>query len=222
MYTIFIESKRGSVSPADLRRAAFIKQRNRKILLCVLERKFAFALIFLWRNTIINLRDVELNDRICDREVRVIDDDNTQLGIMSAAEANRIADSKNLDLVKISPNATPPVCKIMDFGKFKFEMQKREKDARKNQKITELKEVWLSMTIDTHDLETKAKAAQKFLRNGDKVKVSIRMRGRQQAHAALGVEVMHDFYKIVEQDSVIDKQPTTEGRNILMILSPKK
>ena len=222
MYTVFIESKRNSVSPADLRRAAFIKQRNRKILLCVLERQFAFALIFLWRNTIINLRDVELNDRICDREVRVIDDDNTQLGIMSAAEANRIADSKNLDLVKISPNATPPVCKIMDFGKFKFEMQKREKDARKNQKVTELKEVWLSMTIDTHDLETKAKAAQKFLRNGDKVKVSIRMRGRQQAHAALGVEVMHDFYKIVEQDSVIDKQPTTEGRNILMILSPKK
>lgn len=174
------------------------------------------------RITIINLKDVELNERICDREVRVIDDDNTQLGIMSAAEANRIADSKNLDLVKISPNATPPVCKIMDFGKFKFEMQKREKDARKNQKVTELKEVWLSMTIDTHDLETKAKAAQKFLRNGDKVRVSIRMRGRQQAHAALGVEVMHDFYKIVENDSVIDKQPTTEGRNILMILSPKK
>lgn len=192
------------------------------ILYCVLERKFAFRSIFLWRITIINLKDVELNERICDREVRVIDDDNTQLGIMSAAEANRIADSKNLDLVKISPNATPPVCKIMDFGKFKFEMQKREKDARKNQKITELKEVWLSMTIDTHDLETKAKAAQKFLRNGDKVRVSIRMRGRQQAHAALGVEVMRDFYKIVENDSVIDKQPTTEGRNILMILSPKK
>ena len=173
-------------------------------------------------DTIINLKDVELNDRICDREVRVIDDDNTQLGIMSAAEANRIADSKNLDLVKISPNATPPVCKIMDFGKFKFEMQKREKDARKNQKITELKEVWLSMTIDTHDLETKARSAQKFLRNGDKVRVSIRMRGRQQAHAALGVEVMHDFFNIVQQDAVIDKQPTTEGRNILMILSPKK
>lgn len=172
--------------------------------------------------TIINLKDVELNDRICDREVRVIDEDNTQLGIMSAAEANRIADSKNLDLVKISPTANPPVCKIMDFGKFKFEMQKREKDARKNQKVTELKEVWLSMTIDTHDLETKAKAAQKFLRNGDKVRVSIRMRGRQQAHAALGIEVMNDFYKIVENEATIDKQPTTEGRNILMILSPKK
>ena len=110
----------------------------------------------MWRNTTINLRDVELNERICDREVRVIDDDNTQLGIMSAMEANRIADSKNLDLVKISPTATPPVCKIMDFGKFKFEMQKREKDARKNQKITELKEVWLSMTIDTHQSQSRA------------------------------------------------------------------
>lgn len=193
-------------------------------MLCVRsERKFVFALIFFCvEDTIINIKDVELNERITDSQVRVIDDDNTQLGIMSAAEANRIADSKNLDLVKISPNATPPVCKIMDYGKFKFEMQKREKDARKNQKVTELKEVWLSMTIDTHDLETKARAAQKFLRNGDKVRVSIRMRGRQQAHAALGVEVMNDFYKIVQQDAAMDKQPTTEGRNILMILSPIK
>ena len=180
------------------------------------------ALIFFVEDTIINIKDVELNDRICDPQVRVIDEDNNQLGIMSAQEANRIADSKNLDLVKISPNSNPPVCKIMDFGKFKFEMQKREKDARKNQKVTEIKDVWLSMTIDTHDLETKARSAQKFLRNGDKVRVSIKMRGRQQAHAQLGVEVMNDFYKIVEADAVIDKPPVTEGRNILMILSPKK
>ncbi len=177
---------------------------------------------FFLEDTAINIKDVELNERIRDREVRVIDDDNTQLGIMSAFDANRIAESKNLDLVKISPTATPPVCKIMDFGKFKFDMQKREKDARKNQKVSELKEVWLSMTIDTHDLETKAKQVQKFLKNGDKVKVSIRMRGRQQAHSALGVQVMHDFYAIVQEEANIDKQPTTEGRNILMILSPKK
>ena len=163
-----------------------------------------------------------MNERIRDREVRVIDENNAQLGIMSSVEANRIADSKNLDLVKISPTANPPVCKIMDYGKFKFEMSKREKDARKNQKVTELKEVWLSMTIDTHDLETKAKQAAKFLTNGDKVKVSIRMRGRQQAHAALGVEVMNDFYKIVDSLAVMDKKPVTEGRNILMILSPNK
>lgn len=163
-----------------------------------------------------------MNERIRDREVRVIDENNAQLGIMSSAEANRIADSKNLDLVKISPNATPPVCKIMDYGKFKFEMAKREKENRKNQKIVEMKEVWLSMTIDMHDLETKAKQAQKFLTEGNKVKVSIRMRGRQQAHAALGVEVMHDFFKIVESVAVMDKKPLTEGRNIIMILSPKK
>ncbi len=173
-------------------------------------------------DTVINIKDVELNERIHDAQVRVIDEDNTQLGIMSSAEANRIADSKNLDLVKISPTANPPVCKIMDYGKFKFEMAKREKDARKNQKTVDLKEVWLSMTIDTHDLETKAKQASKFLSAGDKVKVSIRMRGRQQAHSALGIEVMNDFYNLVESVGVIDKKPTTEGRNILMILSPKK
>ena len=114
------------------------------------------------------------------------------------------------------------MCKIMNYGKFKFDAAKREKDARKNQKVTELKEIWLSMTIDTHDLETKAKQCLKFLKGGDKVKVSIRMRGRQQAHAALGVQVMNDFYNIVQDACIFDKKPMTEGRNILMILAPKK
>lgn len=141
---------------------------------------------------------------------------------MSAVEANRIADEKNLDLVKISPTANPPVCKIMDYGKFRFDAAKKEKDARKNQKISEMKEVWLSMTIDTHDLETKAKQAAKFLKNGDKVKVSIRMRGRQQAHASLGVDVMNDFFTLVEDVAEMGKKPLTEGRNIIMILQPKK
>ena len=141
---------------------------------------------------------------------------------MSAAQANKIADEKNLDLVKISPTANPPVCKIMDYGKFRFDAAKKEKDARKNQKVSEMKEVWLSMTIDTHDLETKAKQAAKFLKNGDKVKVSIRMRGRQQAHAALGVDVMNDFFTLVEDVGEMNKKPLTEGRNIIMILQPKK
>lgn len=141
---------------------------------------------------------------------------------MSAREANRLADEKNLDLVKINPGGTPPVCKIMDYGKFKFDAAKREKDARKNQKVTDLKEIWLSMTIDTHDLETKAKQCLKFLKGGDKVKVSIRMRGRQQAHASIGVQVMNDFYDFVKEACVFDKKPMTEGRNILMILAPKK
>jgi translation initiation factor IF-3 len=155
-------------------------------------------------------------------EIRVIDENGVQLGIMSAREANRIADEKNLDLVKINPGSTPPVCKIMNYGKFKFDAAKREKDAKKNQKVTDLKEIWLSMTIDTHDLETKAKQCVKFLKAGDKVKVSIRMRGRQQAHASLGVDVMNEFYEIVKDACNMDKKPMTEGRNILMILSPKK
>ncbi|MCL2061674.1 MAG: translation initiation factor IF-3 [Firmicutes bacterium] len=165
---------------------------------------------------------MEINQRIRDREVRVIAADGAQLGIMSAADANRLADEKNLDLVKISPTAKPPVCKIMDFGKFKFDTQKREKETRRNQKVSELKEVWLSMTIDKHDLETKAKHARKFLAAGDKVKVSIRMRGRQAAHATLGVKVMEDFYVLCEDLSVQDKKPSTEGRSIIMILVPKK
>lgn len=177
---------------------------------------------FFWRVIFINIKDVEINERIRDRQIRLIDDDGAQLGIMSAQDANLLADRKNLDLVKISPTATPPVCKIMDYGKFKFDTQKREKEARKNQKVSELKEVWLSMTIERHDLETKAKQARKFLTAGDKVKVSIRMRGRQQSHANIGVGVMEEFFTLCEDLSQMDKKPLTEGRNIIMILNPKK
>ena len=140
---------------------------------------------------------------------------------MSSSEALKIAYDSDLDLVKISPNAQPPVCKIMNYGKFKFEQIKRQKEARKNQKVVELKEIWLSMTIDVGDLNVKAKQAQKFLSAGNKIKVSIRMRGRQNAHSNLGVEVMNKFYQIVENDAVIEKKPLLEGRNILMILAPK-
>lgn len=183
--------------------------------------KFTFAHNFVWRNITI-IKDVEINDQINDVEIRVIDENGNQLGIMNANEANRIADLKNLDLVKISPTANPPVCKIMDYGKFRFDAAKKEKDARKNQKISDVKEVWLSMTIDTHDMETKAKQTSKFLKNGDKVKVSIKMRGRQQAHASIGVDVMNDFFALVEDSGEMAKKPLTEGRNIIMILQPKK
>ncbi|MDR0426740.1 MAG: translation initiation factor IF-3 [Clostridiales bacterium] len=165
---------------------------------------------------------IELNDRIRDPEVRVIDENGQQMGIMSAARANALADERNLDLVKINPTAAPPVCKIMDYGKFKFDASKREKDSKKNQKVNEMKEIRLSMTIEAHDMEIKARNCLKFLQNGDKVKVSIRMRGRQQAHAAIGVEVMKKFYASVESACNYDKMPTTEGRNILMILAPTK
>lgn len=179
-------------------------------------------IFFVSEDTVINIKDVEINDKIRDAQIRVIDENGEQLGIMSAAQANAIADERNLDLVKISPMANPPVCKIMDYGKFMFDAAKKEKDARKKQKVSELKEIWLSMTIDTHDLETKAKQASKFLKNGDKVKVSIRMRGRQQAHANLGLEVMNEFFELLKDECTMDKKPLTEGRNILMILVPNK
>ncbi len=140
---------------------------------------------------------------------------------MSSQEALKIAYDEDLDLVKISPNAIPPVCKIMNYGKYKFEQLKKSKEARKNQKVVELKEIWLSMTIDVGDLNVKAKQTQKFLRSGNKVKVSIRMRGRQNAHSDLGIDVMQRFFALVENDAVIEKKPMQEGRSILMILAPK-
>ena len=141
---------------------------------------------------------------------------------MSARQALELADQAGLDLVKISPNAVPPVCKILDYGKFKFEMLKRQKEAKKNQKVIEVKEIQLSVTIDVGDLNVKAKQAQKFLSQGNKVKVSIRMRGRQMAHSELGLEVMKKFYEIVKDYGQIEKNPQTEGRNIWMMLVPSK
>ena len=141
---------------------------------------------------------------------------------MSAREALAIAEEEGLDLVKISPNAVPPVCKVMNYGKFKFEQAKKEKENRKNQKVVELKEIYLSMTIDIGDLNVKAKKTIEMLGDGNKVKVSIRMRGRQMAHATMGVDVMNRFFDMLDNKAVMDKKPTTEGRNIMMILSPAK
>ena len=141
---------------------------------------------------------------------------------MSSREALRIAEEAGLDLVKISPNANPPVCKIMNYGKYVFELSKKAKEAKKNQKTTEIKEIWLSMTIDIGDLNVKAKQTQKFLSSGNKVKVSIRMRGRQMAHQEIGVDVMKRFFDMVKDFGTIEKQPLTEGRNIWMMLAPNK
>lgn len=144
------------------------------------------------------------------------------LGIMRAAEAKALADDRRLDLVMITPNAQPPVCQIMDYGKFRFDTAKKAKDAAKNQKKTDLKEIRLSITIDKGDLATKAKQANKFLTDGDKVKVSIRMRGRQQARPQMGVDVMNAFYETVKDVAVIDRKPSVDGRSIFMILVPNK
>ncbi len=167
-------------------------------------------------------KEHQINEDIRDRELRVIGENGEQLGIMSAKEAISLAEEKGLDLVKISPTATPPVCKIMNYGKFLFEQTKRQKEAKKNQKVVETKEVWLSMTIDVGDLNVKAKQAQKFLSAGNKVKVSIRMRGRQMAHSDLSIEVMNRFYEIVKDFGQMEKKPLLEGRNVWMMLSPIK
>ena len=179
------------------------------------------TLKFLARYTTIKDQH-QINEEIRDREVRVISAEGEQLGIMSAAQALELAEEADLDLVKISPNAVPPVCKIMNYGKFKFEQAKKEKENRKNQKVVELKEIYLSMTIDIGDLNVKAKKTVEMLGDGNKVKVSIRMRGRQQAHASMGVDVMKRFFEMLDGKAVMDKAPVTEGRNILMILSPAK
>ena len=167
-------------------------------------------------------KEHQINAEIRDKEVRLIGETGEQLGIVSAHQALQIAEESGLDLVKISPNATPPVCKVMNYGKFLFEQNKKAKEAKKNQKVVEIKEVWLSMTIDVGDLNVKAKQAQKFLSAGNKVKVSIRMRGRQMAHSELGLEVMKRFFELIKDSGSIEKQPLTEGRNIWMMLAPLK
>ena len=141
----------------------------------------------------ISTKELQINDEIRDKEVRVITENGEQLGIMPAKEALKKAEQKNLDLVKIAPNANPPVCKIMDYGKYRFEQSKREKEAKKNQRIVETKEIRLSVNIDTHDFDTKVNHAIKFLQAGNKVKVSIRFRGREMAHAHLGNGIMEKF-----------------------------
>lgn len=179
------------------------------------------ARFFYWRITSIKPQN-NINEMIRHQEVRLIGENGEQLGIVSSSKALEIAYAANLDLVEISPQANPPVCKIMDFGKYRFEQEKKQKEAKKNQKVIELKEIWLSMTIDVGDLNVKAKQCAKFLSQGNKVKVSIRLRGRQNAHSSLGIDVMNKFFELVQSNAVMEKKPLLEGRNILMILSPLK
>ncbi len=154
--------------------------------------------------------------------MRVIASDGSMLGIMPAAQAQRLAYDQELDLVKISPTANPPVCKIMDYSKFKYEQAKKDKENRKNQAVIELKEIRLSMTIDVGDIAVKTKQCLKFLEAGNKVKVSIRMKGRENSRSYQGVKVMENFFEGLGGKAAMDKKPTTEGRNIIMMLSPAK
>ena len=169
----------------------------------------------------ISKQELQINEQIRDKELRVIDSDGTQLGIMPLRRAMELAEQKNLDLVKIAPQANPPVCKIIDYGKFRFEQAKREKEARKNQRVVEIKEVRLSLNIDTHDFETKRNHALRFISEGNKVKASIRFRGREMGHPEQGLEIMRRFADAMSEVANVEKPAKLEGRTMLMFLAPK-
>ncbi len=164
---------------------------------------------------------MQVNEQIRDSEVRVIGDGGEQLGVMSSRDAQRLADEKNLDLVKIAPTATPPVCRIMDYGKYRFEQAKREKEARRNQHIVEIKEVRLGLNTDIGDFNTKVKHAIRFLQEGNKVKVSIRFRGRELGHPEIGHEAMKKFAEACAEFASVERPSKMEGRHMLMFLAPK-
>ncbi len=167
-------------------------------------------------------RDHRINENIRVKEIRVVDDDGKQLGVLPTREAFKLAEEKQLDLVEIAPQAKPPVCRIMDYGKFKFEQSKREKEARKNQRIINVKEVKLRPNIDDHDFEVKAKNAIRFLKDGDKVKLTIMFRGRQIVHPDLGKNLLLRMAEQVTDLANVERQPKLEGKNMIMILAPKQ
>ena len=167
-------------------------------------------------------KQTQINDEIRASEVRVIDENGEMRGVLSLDEALALAEQADLDLVNVSPNAEPPVCKILDYGKYRYELQKKEKNAKKNQHVTEIKEIRLSPSIEEHDVQVKAKTAIKFLKDGDKLKVSLRFRGRERDYTQLGFEVMNKFAEIVSDYGVVEKEPKMEGRRMNMFLAPKK
>ena len=182
---------------------------------------FAASALCIWGCFIIGKLDHQINEEIRDKELRVIGANGDQLGIMSSADALALAEEKELDLVKIAPNAVPPVCKIMDYGKFRFEQLKKEKEAKKNQRVVEVKEIRMSPSIDTNDLNTKIKNAMKFLNDGNRVKVTVRSRGREMAHTSLGEVLLKQFGESCAEVATVEKGAKLEGRNMSMFLSPK-
>ena len=163
-----------------------------------------------------------INEQIRDREVRVIGEDGEQLGVMSARDAMKLAREAELDLVKVAPGAKPPVCKIIDYGKYRYELARKEKEAKKKQKTMEVKEIRLSPNIDQNDLNTKANLARKFLTKGDKVKVTLRFRGREMAHVNYSKQILDSFYEKVEDVANVDKPAKMEGRSMVMFLTEKR
>ena len=182
----------------------------------------ASAFYFLWRCSVIANQDYLINEEIEAKEVRLISDEGEQLGIMSSQAALEIAFNKDMDLVMIAPGSNPPVCKVMNYGKFRFEQAKREKEAKKNQHVTEIKEIRMSPSIGENDFNTKLRNGQKFLGEGNRLKVTIRFRGREMAHTNLGEQLLKDFAAKCSEVATMDKNPKLEGRNMSMFLSPKK
>lgn len=175
---------------------------------------------YLRRGIIIANKELQINEEIHDKEIRVISATGEQLGVMTPSKALDLAYENNLDLVKIAPTAEPPVCKIMDYGKYKFEIAKREKENRKNQKTMNIKEIQLSPSIDTNDFNTKCKNAMKFLKNGDKVKVTVRFRGREVSHSEFGETLLLRFADMAKEVGNMERAPKLEGRNMTMFLAP--
>jgi translation initiation factor IF-3 len=188
---------------------------------CYRHPHFVFSGVYYRRCFHISSTAYQINEEIRDKEVRLIGEDGAQLGIMSAAEALKIAIEQELDLVKIAPGSTPPVCKVMDYGKYRFEQAKRDKEARRNQHIVEVKEIRMSPGIGINDFNTKLKNGQKFLQEGDRLKVTVRFRGREMAHTNIGEELLKKFAEECSELATVDKNPKLEGRFMAMFLSPK-
>ena len=179
-----------------------------------------FLFYFLWREPAIS--ELFINEQIRDKEIRLIGESGEQLGIMSSREALKLVEEAGLDLVKIAPTAKPPVCKIVDYGKYRYELARKEKDAKRKQKVIEVKEIRMSPNIDTNDLNTKVGAARKFLEKGNRVKVTLRFRGREMAHMSTSKHILDDFAQMLSDIAVVEKMPKVEGRSMIMFLTVKR
>lgn len=180
-------------------------------------RTFCPHFLIIWR--CLEIKELQINEEIRDKEVRLIDSEGNQVGVVSRNKALDMAFDARLDLVKIAPNSKPPVCRVMDYGKYRYDMMKREREAKKKQQVINIKEIRLTPNIEEHDLNTKANQAKKFLDNGDRVKVSVRFRGREMGHTDMGRQVLDRFTELISEHGVVDKKPKMEGRNMIMFLA---
>lgn len=191
-----------------------------EILEALLHRSSCIRINF-WGRSICIKQELSINEEIVAKEVKVIDENGEQLGILPTAEALRLAEDRELDLVEVSPNSSPIVCKIMNYGKYKYEQARKEKESKKKQKVVEIKEIRLSSTIDTHDFEFKSRNARKFLEDGNKVKATIKFKGREVNNTSFGVNVLNKFAESLEDVGTVDKAPKLEGRSMMLMINPK-